>query len=176
MSQPKDKPPMNECVSHPPGYGIHHSGGYGIYKEARKIKGVVHCILVDPHTPGYANPAVKGDRYAVPIEQCTWAAPMGHVDVTAIALPVFAAAPGPVTHAWITPDKPEWWQDFEQRLIEATTLEQLHQAKSKLSTTRRTQIMDVWQTDGRYEWLKANAERLQTEANAVEQGNLTGGS
>ena len=65
-----------------------------------------------------------------------------------------------------------WRKEFEQRLIEATTLEQLHQAKSKLSTTRRTQIMDVWQTDGRYEWLKAKAARLQTEANAVEQGRL----
>ena len=167
-TQQIDAPPLNSVVDHP--------GGYGIFKALRKIEGQVVCILVDPHTPGYADPAVPGNRYAVPIEQCQWAAPIGHVDTAAIALPEFAAAPGPVTHAWITPDKPEWWQDFEQRLIEATTLEQLHQAKSKLSTTRRTQIMDVWQTDGRYEWLKAKAERLQAEADAVEQGNLTGGS
>ena len=167
-----DKPTqMNECVSHPPGYGIHHSGGYGIYKEARKIKGIVHCILVDPHTPGYANPAVKGDRYAVPIEQCTWAAPIGHVDVEAIAVPVSAAS-GPVTHAWITPGKPEWWVKFEQMLVESTTLEQMQQAKSKLSTTRRREVMTLWQTDGRYEWLKAKAARLQVEADAVEQGRL----
>ena len=163
-TQQIDAPPLNSVVDHP--------GGYGIFKALRKIEGQVVCILVDPHTPGYADPAVPGNRYAVPIEQCTWAAAtIGHVDTAAIALPEFAA-PGPVTHAWITPDKPEWWQDFEQRLIEATTLEQMQQAKSKLSTTRRTQVMDTWQGDGRYEWLKAKAARLQTEANAVEQGRL----
>ena len=96
---------------------------------------------------------------------------MGRVDAAAIVLPEFAAS-GPVTNAWITPGKPEWWVRFEQLLIEATTIESLQQAKSKLSTTRRTQIMDVWQGDGRYEWLKAKAERLQTEADAVEQGRL----
>jgi len=48
----------------------------------------------------------------------------------------------------------------------------MQQAKAKLSTTRRTQVMDTWQGDGRYEWLKAKAARLQTEANAVEQGRL----
>ena len=158
-----DAPPLNSVVDHP--------GGYGIFKALRKIEGQVVCILVDPKTAGYANPAVKGDRYAVPIDQCTWAAPICHVDTAAIALPEFAA-PGPVTHAWITPGKPEWWQEFEQRLIEATTLEQLQQAKAKLSTTRRTQVMDTWQGDGRYEWLNAKAARLQSEANAVEQGRL----
>ena len=162
---------MNACVTHPPAYGIHHSGGYGIYKEARKIKGIVHCILVDPKTPGYANPAVKGDRYAVPIEQCQWVAPMGRVDAAAIVLPEFAE-PGPVTHAWITPGKPEWWQEFEQRLIEATTIDALQQAKGSTSASRRREVMGLWQGDGRYEWLKAKAERLQVESNAVEQGRL----
>ena len=162
-TQQIDAPPLNSVVDHP--------GGYGIFKALRKIEGQVVCILVDPKTAGYANPAVKGDRYAVPIEQCTWAAPIGHVDTAAIALPEFAA-PGPVTHAWITPGKPEWWVKFEQMLVESTTLEQMQQAKSKLSTTRRREVMTLWQTDGRYEWLNAKAKRLQVEADAVEQGRL----
>ena len=72
------------------------------------------------------------------------------------------------TPRWAT----EWWQDFEQRLIEATTIEALRHAKAYLSTTRRKEVMALWQGDGRYEWLKAKAERLQGEANAVEQGRL----
>jgi hypothetical protein len=83
-----------------------------------------------------------------------------------------AIGAGVVTHAWITPGKPEWWQEFEQRLIEATTLEQLQQAKAKVSTLRRTQVMDVWQGDGRYAWLEAKAARLRGEAETVSQGRL----
>jgi phage/plasmid-associated DNA primase len=80
---------------------------------------------------------------------------------------------GNVIHAWITPGKPEWWQAFEQRLIEATTIEQLQEAKKKTSASRRTQIMNTWSDDGRYEWLKAKAARLEAEAMEVEQGQLT---
>jgi hypothetical protein len=161
---------MNAVVGHP--------GGYGIYKETRKIKGVVHCILVDPKTPGYADPAVKGDRYAVPIDQCTWAAPMAPVDVAKAALPGFPATT-PQHGAWVTPDKPEWWQEFEQRLIEATTWEQLQQAKDKassarkMSASRRREVMALWQCDGRYEWLQDKANRLRAESDAVEQGMLS---
>ena len=162
-TQQIDAPPLNSVVDHP--------GGYGIFKALRKIEGQVVCILVDPHTAGYANPAVKGDRYAVPLDQCTWAAPIGRVDAAAIVLPEFAE-PGPVTNAWITPGKPEWWQEFEQRLIEATTIDALQQAKGSTSASRRREVMGVWQGDGRYEWLKAKAARLQSEANAVEQGRL----
>jgi phage/plasmid-associated DNA primase len=79
---------------------------------------------------------------------------------------------GNVIHAWITPGKPEWWQAFEQRLIEATTIEQLQEAKAKTSASRRTQVMNAWSSDGRYEWLKAKAARLEAEAMEVEQGEL----
>ena len=88
------------------------------------------------------------------------AAPMGRVDAAAIVLPEFAE-PGPVTHAWITPGKPDWWQEFESRLIESTTLEQLEIAKAKTSATRRREVMALWQTDGRYEWLEDKAARLR---------------
>ena len=73
---------------------------------------------------------------------------------------------------WLTPGKPAWWTDFEQRLIEATTWEQLQQAKTKTSASRRTQIMNTWDSDGRYEWLKGKADRLETEANNATQGRL----
>jgi hypothetical protein len=79
---------------------------------------------------------------------------------------------GHVTQAWITPGKPEWWQELEQRLIEATTLEQLQQAKSKTSASRRTQVMNEWSADGRYEWIGAKAARLQAEAEQSSQGNV----
>ena len=60
-----DQPSLNSCV--------HHGESYGIYKGMRKVGDTVCCILVDTHTPGYADPNVPGDRYAVPIDQCQWA-------------------------------------------------------------------------------------------------------
>ncbi|MBD1871914.1 hypothetical protein H6F75_00320 [Nodosilinea sp. FACHB-131] len=81
-------------------------------------------------------------------------------------------ATGAVTHAWITPGKPDWWQEFEQRLIEATTFDQLQHAKSKTSASRRSQVMNGWESDGRYTWLKAKAERLQREAAGQTQGAI----
>jgi hypothetical protein len=57
-------------------------------------------------------------------------------------------------------------------LIEATTWEQLQAAKDKTSASRRTQIMNTWDSDGRYEWLKGKAARLEAEANNATQGSL----
>jgi hypothetical protein len=148
---------------------VDHLGGYGIFKGLRKKDGVVHCILVDPKTPGYRDPDVQGDRYAVPIDQCQW---MPEQSIDAIALDNAVRAQGEVVGAWLTPGKPAWWTDFEQRLIEATTWEQLQQAKAKASASRRTQIMNVWADDGRYEWLKAKAARLDAESSNATQGSL----
>jgi phage/plasmid-associated DNA primase len=79
---------------------------------------------------------------------------------------------GQVVTPWLTPGKPTWWTDFEQRLIESTTWEQLQQAKTKTSASRRTQIMNTWDSDGRYEWLKGKADRLETESANTTQGSL----
>jgi hypothetical protein len=165
-----DRPSMNACIHHDGGYNIHHSGGYGIYKEMRKIDGVVCCILVDTHTPGYADPNVPGDRYAVPIEQCQWAGDQWPWGGDESATPTLA--PIVVVGAWVTQGRPEWWQEFEQRLIEAATWEQLKVAKAKTSASRRTQVMNVWVKDWRYDWLEAKAARLQGEAEAMSQGRL----
>jgi hypothetical protein len=159
------KPPLNTVVD--------HEGGYGIYKEMRKIRGVPCCILADPYTPGREDPAVPLTRYAVPVEQCRWNATDERLDLTPIALAEFAPTPkGPVINAWVTPGKPEWWQEFEQRLIEATTLEQLRQVKGKTSATRRREVMALWQGDGRYEWLEAKSARSQAENESTTQGRL----
>lgn len=155
------KPNLNAIVDHPEGYGI--------YKDMRKIKGMVCCILIDPHTPGYADPTVQGDRYAVPIKQCQWAGDDANLSPTVAASPPTQCA---VTHAWITPGKPDWWQELEHRLIEATTFDQLQQAKAKTSASRRSQVMNVWDTDGRYDWMKAKAARLQAEAEGQTQGAI----
>jgi|GEM_PF-5858147 len=77
-----------------------------------------------------------------------------------------------VTHSWVTQGKREWWQEFEQRLIDATTLEQLQQAKDKTSASRRTQVMNEWASDGRDNWLTAKALRLQLEHDAMNQGDM----
>ena len=82
---------------------------------------------------------------------------------------------GQVVTPWLTPGKPTWWTDFEQRLIEATTWEQLQGAKAKTSASRRTQIMNTWDSDGRYEWLKAKAARLEAEAQGQQQQGLNVG-
>ena len=82
---------------------------------------------------------------------------------------------GRVVTPWLTPGKPTWWTDFEQRLIEATTWEQLQQAKEKTSASRRSQIMNTWDSDGRYEWLKAKAARLEAEAQGQQQQGLNVG-
>ena len=82
---------------------------------------------------------------------------------------------GRVVTPWLTPGKPTWWTDFEQRLIEATTWDQLQQAKSKTSASRRSQIMNTWDSDGRYEWLKAKAARLEAEAQGQQQQGLNVG-
>ena len=82
---------------------------------------------------------------------------------------------GQVVTPWLTPGKPPWWTDFEQRLIEATTWEQLQQAKAKTSASRRSQIMNTWDSDGRYEWLKAKAARLEAEAQGQQQQGLNVG-
>lgn len=79
---------------------------------------------------------------------------------------------GQVVRAWITPGKPEWWQECEHEMIQATTLAQLQEAKAKPSALRRTTIIEQWKADGRYPWLQAKEARLETEANSFEQPTL----
>lgn len=63
--------------------------------------------------------------------------------------------------AFITPDK-EWrWQEFEQSLILASTYSELLAVKARTPFELRTQVMTEWLKDGRYEWLKAKADRLR---------------
>lgn len=81
---------------------------------------------------------------------------------------------GNVTMAWITPGKDDWWQSFENALIQATTLTQMQEAKAKLSALKRITVMGQWQADGRYPWLEAKAERLKAEADSVAQLQLGG--
>jgi len=82
---------------------------------------------------------------------------------------------GQVVTPWLTPRKPAWWTDFEVRLIEATTWEGLQAAKAKTLASRRGQIMNTWDSDGRYEWLEGKAARLETEAQGQQQQGLNVG-
>ena len=95
---------------------------------------------------------------------------------TATAAPVQGCrdAEGNVGMAWLTPGKPEWWQEFEYALIEATTLGQLTAArdKGKTSISRQTQVMNQWSSDGRYAWLQTKESRLQAEADQFQQPTL----
>jgi|GEM_PF-6407412 len=86
--------------------------------------------------------------------------------------PALDTAP-PCAGAWVTPDKPKWWQTFEQRLIAATTLEQLLKTKASVaSSARRIEVMNEWSTDGRDEWLLAKVARLQADAASATQTTL----
>ena len=74
-----------------------------------------------------------------------------------IALPVKAVAlPEPT----ITENKAWDWQIFEADLIDAQSMAELATAKARTPESLRTQVMTAWQADGRYDWLKAKAEKL----------------
>jgi hypothetical protein len=159
----ENRPTLNAVVD--------HDDRYGIYKDMRRVDGAVCCILVDPHTPGYRDPAVSGHRYAIPIEQCRWTPGL---PIRAVELERGLAGP---VQPWVTPGKPEWWQRFEEMLIAATTWAQLQAMKTKGSKTyvsppRRRQVMALWQCDGRYEWLQGKAARLRGDVEGSEQQTL----
>ena len=72
-------------------------------------------------------------------------------------------APIPVS---VTPHKRKW-HSFELALINAKTWHELQCAKRTAGQAFRMEVMEEWQKDGRYDWLKAKAKRLQDEADSV---------
>jgi hypothetical protein len=145
--------------------------GVNLFKEWAKTYGCLH-----PYSPGDLQRLNEPQTAAVeptPTPEPTPVQPQPTPQAEPVA-PDHGCRDdaGNVIHAWITPGKEEWWQEFEHSLIQATTLAQLQEAKTKVSALRRTTVMGKWQADGRYPWLEAKEARLETEANSFEQPTL----
>ena len=136
---PQNPPMVNALIYYP--------GGYGHFKKIHGDTVVLHSVAKDRHD--------KGHRYAVPLNECQYSPGILEAITAAGSLHAYlagqqrqASAPTPQSGAWVTQGKPEWWQSFEQGLIEATTWAQMQEVKSSLSATRRRAVMGLWQGDG----------------------------
>ena len=158
----------------------------GYQPAAEKMKGgkgkqQKQYILADFCNPnrGHMLKALS-DKFAAKLEQKgelpdgkpVNAAPDWGVDSEVLEARQAAAKPEPVKavekadifEPWVSADANPLNTFFEADLIDARSFDELLAAKAKASTSIQQSVMKAWQSDGRYEWLKAKAEKLRKEA------------